>query len=344
MRRYLLVSCIWILAGIRTVHGSEPLETVSPNFPPDFSDEMDAEEVESTLDLEDSSRSPAAVRPMPDPRRVREVIYVPESRALAAHRFARYSLLRHPFSNSFTSLSVELASATIPAPELEDNIKSAGFSPKVDLQYGWRGLAIFGEVSGTIFVGSDAYSALVLGANANRSYGAGVQYEVLKGRHWVVTPSFAVRRSSGSSFSPLNASEKAMTTLADVRGSDFLVKSTTLEYHPSLSAAFAYGPPLGITVEAGRTFKFNDVDGKSGDYRLGAAASTDLHHTIRVPLLLSLFYRGDFGVGEEAGNVSVGGLGIHHTAGRHFDFGLEHSRLFGAVKSASYYFSATYFY
>jgi hypothetical protein len=266
---------------------------------------------------------------------------VSEDRTLRSHQFLRTSLVGTPFVTSLASLNLEYATASL-NQGIEQELSASGFSPSVLAQFGLERWALELRFSGTLIVGSDSYSALVLGGSFSKSVEAAVKYMLINNRDFVLTAALSPIYRSGTSFSPIVAAAGAITTPQSIKSSNFFQVSSLTNWYPRLMGAAAFSPVLGGTFEVGKVFSSRTSE---DSYRLAAAGTINFDKLDpRLHFGAAVFGRVDSPSARDSDTVFIGGFGLYEMFRKDFNVGAEFSKLVSAEESFSIYFSATYYY
>ncbi|MBI3555959.1 MAG: hypothetical protein HY074_06835 [Deltaproteobacteria bacterium] len=269
-------------------------------------------------------------------------------RLLGGHYFLKNGINDFAFNSPYINSTLEAAMATVNAPGAESQIKAVGISPSVTGQfrlYDMLGIEIGAQLSE--LGGSDAYSALVLGANFTMGYSAAARLSVYRSNNLSLTPALFYSWTRGISFSPLYAVDALITTAGQARGSAFLINTSSHEVRPTLLAAYAVSPTLGLMAEGAMGFDFTSVgvdQSHTSNIVLGLGADVNLEPELQLPIGLTLAFRDVFPLASTYNTSPILGLGVYEMINKKFNFGAEFSRLMTSAPSLSALLSLTAYY
>lgn len=267
-------------------------------------------------------------------------------RSLNGNYFFKSTLLTYPFIAPYVNLTLEAAEATIHVDGAEQDIKAVGFSPSAKGQFRiWRlGVELGSDFSE--IVGSDSYSALILGASFQYGFSTGVRFELVRTDFFALTPAFFYSWGKGASFSPIYAVDKLIDSAAKARGSQLLIKSTSRELRPTLLMAYVPDPVIGLDGEIGVGYSTLDfVDQvKKTFLRWGLGANLNYKRELGIPLGMTFAYRNDIPLNSSDKSTPLIAAGIYEMMRNNFNFGVEFSKLISNNPSLSAILNLTAYY
>ncbi|MFZ9596377.1 MAG: hypothetical protein ACO3A2_09900 [Bdellovibrionia bacterium] len=246
------------------------------------------------------------------------------------------------------SSSLEGASATIQIDGAEADIQAAGLTPSFSGQFRlFDRIGIEFGVDFSEILGSDEYSALILGANLSYHLSAAFRFSVVREKHWILTPIIEIGTQQGKNFSPLNAVAETITTKSEAVEKKFLSSSSSTPARIGLLAAMSIKPSFGFLGEISRTFaKTTSNEGTTDDgfYRVGIALNTNLIPALNVPIGMTAGYRNDFPTRSGSEPTPMIAIGVFEMLNSDFNFGIEFTRLITSKPNLSAALSLSYYY